>query len=405
VLLFLLSFGLRILFFHLKPSLSRDIESYVLAARFMSRGMPPFADEAVGNAYPPLSLYLLGVLYVIYPSLYTFKLFFIITDSLIPIMIFLIARKYFDSFRSLLLSLIYAINPLPLIEVGWNGHLDPVPSLLLLVSIYLLHKNRLTLSAFFFTASVMMKWYPLFLLPLFGREIYCSKGRNQVLSYIMLVLMLSSAMVAVFIKLYPSYVESLKIFLLRGGNIHFCGRSISESIYKISRALNPSLLHRCPSISFVFYGSSLLVVLSHLLGKSYKKQLFHLTLLSLALHLFLRFSIHLSSLVFDLGELPVVSHLYSLFFTVASLLVTARLLVHVQLTATGKTTFYEACVLALLFIILGQPAFNPWYLLWVMPFALLVEDKKISYQLTLLFLLVAPLFYYGPPAYFKGLLP
>ena len=92
--LFIISLIFRVLFYPLAPSLSHDIESYILGGKFMSQGKPPFADEAVGNAYPPLPLFFFSFIYSNSSSLYGFKLLFILFDSLIPPLIFHLANQH-----------------------------------------------------------------------------------------------------------------------------------------------------------------------------------------------------------------------------------------------------------------------------------------------------------------------
>jgi len=211
--------------------------------------------------------------------------------------------------------------------------------------------------------------------------------------------------ILLFISLYPSYLSALNLFSIRAGNINFCSRSISESIYKVSNFFFPSYFTRCPPVSYLFYTLALLVIVSYVLDLPYRKQLLLLACVSLTLHLFLLFSIHFFSLVLHLGVLSSVSRLYSLFFTLTSMITTCLLFRYAHSLRRQKIPFTEACVLTLLFVILGQPTFNPWYFIWILPLVILLEDRTISLYLLVFLSLLQPLLYYGPPVFFKGLVP
>ncbi|MCP4157914.1 MAG: DUF2029 domain-containing protein, partial [bacterium] len=76
------------------------------------------------------------------------------------------------------LLLIFAWNPLVLMETSINGHLDILMVFFLLLSLALLHKNLTSLSAIALACAVLAKLIPIVLLPLFLQR--CSRRRGAV---------------------------------------------------------------------------------------------------------------------------------------------------------------------------------------------------------------------------------
>lgn len=137
------------------------------------KGLNPYISLTY-NSYPPLAVYIeaftillsntlnipFHILTKVWPNLADIA----ITIFLYKFFIKLKVKEVFASFW----SLIYILNPISIIISSSHGQIDSIPSLLVLVSIYLLtysKKLRLNLSAFILGLAIAIKPNPLMLLP------------------------------------------------------------------------------------------------------------------------------------------------------------------------------------------------------------------------------------------------
>jgi hypothetical protein len=87
------------------------------------------------------------------------------------IIIFLVMGWLVASGRSAWLVLVYAWNPLVILEIAGSGHLDVVGAALLMVSFLALSNRMGWLAAIAFVAAIELKFVPIVLAPLFWRRI------------------------------------------------------------------------------------------------------------------------------------------------------------------------------------------------------------------------------------------
>jgi hypothetical protein len=165
------------------PSLSDDIYRYLWEGKLVAAGLNPFAhapsdpalaqlqDSAVfphinhksySAIYPPLNQFIFALSAVTSPTITAMKMTFILFDLLTMALLFLILRE-----RQLPLSriIIYAWNPLVIMEVAGSGHLDSAGIFFLMLALYLFTKNRSWSPAFALALSFLIKFIPLIFLP------------------------------------------------------------------------------------------------------------------------------------------------------------------------------------------------------------------------------------------------
>ncbi len=190
ILLFSVLFRLVLLFS--EPTLSDDIYRYVWEGRLQWQGVNPYLytpqaemlashrtplwerinHKSVSSVYPPLSQIAFAVAGLCGENLYVFKGFFLIFDFLI---IWLLIKLLQERHLASTLVLIYAWNPLVLIEVAGSGHHDTLPAFLLLLSIYLLERGSERQAVAAYAGAILAKLYPLSLLPLYIRRLKSKK--------------------------------------------------------------------------------------------------------------------------------------------------------------------------------------------------------------------------------------
>lgn len=189
--------GLRLVLLFAFPGLSDDLYRFVWDGRLWAAGVNPFDYlpthfMAAGNEieglnqalfdelnspeyftiYPPICQ---GVFYVasaifpnsIFGSMLIMKAFMIVCEIGT---IFLLPRIFERLNLPIQNSLIYALNPLIIIEISGNLHFEGAMVFFLVLSIFLLIKDRMNWSAVAFAGAVASKLLPLLFLPYFLRK-------------------------------------------------------------------------------------------------------------------------------------------------------------------------------------------------------------------------------------------
>ena len=168
-------------------SLSGDVHRYVWDGRVQTAGINPYAhapeDTALAHLrddsfqlinhrqiptiYPPLSQLYFRLVCLIDASPLGMKIAFTLADlGIVAVLLLALDHRRQPPCRVLL----YAWNPLPIIEVAGSGHLDSLGVLLLLLAAYALSTNRRQAAAVALAGAFLTKLLPLLALPLFWRR-------------------------------------------------------------------------------------------------------------------------------------------------------------------------------------------------------------------------------------------
>ena len=165
------------------PSLSDDIYRYLWEGKLVAAGINPFvhapADPALAHLqdsavyprithneypaiYPPLNQFIFALSTIIRPTISAMNMTFLLFDLLTMGLLILILRE-----RQLPLSriIIYAWNPLVIIEFAGSGHLDSAGIFFLMLAFYLFTKKRSRAPAFALALSFLIKFIPLIFIP------------------------------------------------------------------------------------------------------------------------------------------------------------------------------------------------------------------------------------------------
>jgi len=180
VAFFAVLFRLTLLFS--APILSTDILRYYWEGKVVANGYNPYLyppdapqlaflrDPVWGflnlkylpASYPPLLELFFAFVYLIFRSVFGYKVVFFIFDLALIGMICLVLRELNLDAKNVI---VYAWAPLPIIEVAQSGHNDPVVVFLLFVFFFLFLRAKNVLSAHVLGLAVVSKFYPIFLLP------------------------------------------------------------------------------------------------------------------------------------------------------------------------------------------------------------------------------------------------
>ena len=171
-----------------EPTLSDDIYRYVWDGRIQGLGLNPYvvvpADPAVASLhtdvtrkmnhpalptlYPPVAEWVFRSIAAVSQSVFAFKLTFVGLDVLV---IMLLLRWLSLAGHSPWRVLIYAWNPLVVLEIAGSGHLDAIGVALIVVSFLAFSRSAGAMAAVALAAAVGVKFVPVVLLPLFWRRI------------------------------------------------------------------------------------------------------------------------------------------------------------------------------------------------------------------------------------------
>jgi hypothetical protein len=165
------------------PSLSDDIYRYLWEGKLVAAGINPFVhapsdpslahlqDSAVyprinhneyPAIYPPLNQFIFALSTIIRPTISAMNMTFLLFDLLTMGLLILILRE-----RQLPLSriIIYAWNPLVIMEFAGSGHLDSAGIFFLMLALYLFTRKRSWSPALALALSFLIKFIPLIFLP------------------------------------------------------------------------------------------------------------------------------------------------------------------------------------------------------------------------------------------------
>ncbi len=166
------------------PALSDDIYRYIWDGKVASHGINPYqyapdADslsflqddeifprinhKEISTIYPPASQIIFMSLYKLHPSVFTFRIAFILFDLLTAGILFLILNSLAINLNRML---IYLWNPLVIVEFSSSGHADIVGIFFMVFALWLLLKNRWYCSTFIIVLSFLSKFFTIMFLPI-----------------------------------------------------------------------------------------------------------------------------------------------------------------------------------------------------------------------------------------------
>jgi hypothetical protein len=185
-IIFIFSIFLRLVLLPTFPTLSDDIFRYVWDGRVQNAGLnpyeyPPNAEEleflrdenhklinhpAIRTVYPPLAQFIFRLGVKIHDGILTQKIIFTLFDLGIIVILFMFLEK-----GRRLWAVVYAWNPLCIVEFSGSGHNDSLMLFFLIGGLFLFERNIKKTGVLFLTGAFLSKFIPLVLAPwLFFKE-------------------------------------------------------------------------------------------------------------------------------------------------------------------------------------------------------------------------------------------
>ncbi len=211
-----LSILLRLILVFSFPNLSDDIYRFIWDGQLINNSINPFNELPThylkkGNEIPGLTQSLFDELnspnyFTIYPpicqaifSIATFLTGNNLLGNAIVMKLFLFLFEIGSIFLSIQILqkfqlpkkrvLLYALNPLPIIEICGNLHFEGAMIFFLLLSIYLMQQNKWNLSAIAFSGAILSKLLPLMFLPFLFRNLGFKKSVQYYLIVFVIIIL------------------------------------------------------------------------------------------------------------------------------------------------------------------------------------------------------------------------
>lgn len=212
-----------------------DISLFRNWAETAANGLSNFYSSARQADYPPLYIYVLGVIGKIasIDSLNSYyvlmlKIPSILADVVSSYFIYNLGKKYLSSIVGIFLGAFYLFNPAIFIDSVFWGQVDSFFTLLILLSLYILCEKRYALSAGMFAAAILMKPQGIIFLPILFIELVKKKDiKSFVYSAI-------SALIMVLIVIIPFSLNNANPLWI----VSLYTKTISEYPYASVNAFN-----------------------------------------------------------------------------------------------------------------------------------------------------------------------
>lgn len=238
------------------PNLSDDFYRFIWDGRLWNQGINPFAylpSQIIRNElpaqlqginaalyqslnspdyftiYPPVNQFIFALATRIFPesvwgSIIIIRAFILLAESTNIWLLYQLLQKARLPARN---TLIYALNPLVILELSGNLHFEALMLCFLLLSLYFLQKQHLTLSAASFALAVCTKLIPLIFLPLYLRRLGLRKS----------VYFYGITGIVTVLMFYPLLSRELMEGMSKSIGLYFQKFEFNASIYYIIREI------------------------------------------------------------------------------------------------------------------------------------------------------------------------
>ena len=358
--------------------IAKDIVFYVERSQHMLAGDIPYLDFAVHK--PPLYVYLLYILgHLLSPGVIQFRAFFVVIDALVAVAIYTFAIQSHDKNFSLLAAGLYALCPLNIICIGLSGHYEPIVIIFVVLAFILMYKNCYLYSVIALGIGFAFKIFPIVLLPIILYKIDSWKKRI-LYSIVFLVPLLLSC-----VPLLITAPHSLYIYAT--WQTSWPPKKSFAWAMELFTGTDLSSAFSC-----LFLALIVIFFLSWYRAKDFRKK-------TAIIMWWLKFIVFLYVLYFCLygssgviffsdefgltNPLPLAMSLFILFFAIGIMIyykVLLELLRKVEPELSENQPECDISIIATFSIILllfSSSQHNPWYILWLLPFILTINSRKL----------------------------
>ena len=164
-----------------------DLELIQTAADMLLQGESPYSRTEV--TYPPLINYTEALVILLAgKGVFYFKLPTIISEIILGFVIYKMSREYTNNERlAYWTSALFLLNPWIYFQTIVFGHFDSIPTLFMVLAIYLLIKERPKFSAVSLGIGIMYKIFPVVIFPIIVIYFIRQKRWQRMIEYIIIV--------------------------------------------------------------------------------------------------------------------------------------------------------------------------------------------------------------------------
>lgn len=255
-----IGFLLRIAASTLMDGYGGDINLFKNWAEAAANGFSNFYASARQADYPPLYIYVLGLIGKI-ASIFNITSYYvlmlkipsIIADIITSYFIYKLGKKHFSSIISISLAAFYIFNPAIFIDSTFWGQVDSIFALIVFSAIYLLSEKKYVFSSVIFAAAILMKPQGIIFLPILFFELLREKKiKNFIYAGI-------SALITVLVIIIPFSLNQQSPLWI----INLYTKTISEYPYASVNAFN---FFSLIGANYKSYSTKLFIVDYHTLG-------------------------------------------------------------------------------------------------------------------------------------------
>lgn len=377
--LFLIPFILQLFLLMFEPSFSQDIMRLQFRGEALMDGLVPYEEFEINK--PPLYIWMVSLIsHILGPDQLSFRLVFIIFNSLIPPIMWSIGKLRTSPIPGIgwgLGAAAYALWPVALIETGIAGHFDPVVATLVLLSFLFLSKSSNLISGIFLGAGFALKMFPIILTPFFFFTIKKWKGRSMFFLGFFIVPVLSALP---FIIRDPSGIVGYLIYQSSGWGSSNSFQYILDLLFKEMGLME----------GFSFLLATLLLIIGTILliSRGMGKHT-HIIMITLSILSIIPLGYFLSILLIGSKGPSLIIGIIPITLTISSM--TICILIWTRKKENNIPNFFRIkeimswsmdsknltnlSALALILLLLTSAQFHPWYLIWIAPFAIAASPR------------------------------
>jgi len=236
---------------------SYDIEMGLSAVDDLLQGKSPYYEDPYYNhPHGPLEyLTLTLVILLLGRNYFAFKFASIISEVVLGFVIYKISIEYTSNERlAYWAAALFLTNPWTYFQTVIVGHLDAMPTLFMVLTIYLLIKERPKLSALALGCGVMYKLFPIVILPVVVLFLARQKRWQHIIEYIVITVIIASIISLPFLIL--SFDFYISVLLATGG---IRGLSIYRVLFYLVPRIGISINTRLVSTSIM--GAGMIIAL------------------------------------------------------------------------------------------------------------------------------------------------
>lgn len=237
-----------------------DINLFKNWAETAAKGFSEFYVNARQADYPPLYIYILGIIGKIV-SIFDLNSYYvlmlkipsIVADVITSYLIYKLSKKHLNLTISIFLTAFYIFNPAVFIDSTFWGQVDSLFTLLIVIAIYLLFEKKYTFSSVVFSAAALMKPQGIIFLPILFFELV---RQRKVKNFIYAAFSAIITMLIIIIPFSLNQQNPLWIFELYS-------KTISEYPYASVNAFN---FYSLIGANYKNYDTALFILNYHTIG-------------------------------------------------------------------------------------------------------------------------------------------